>query len=112
MSSLPRLAALALRHGALTDGEPAAIVYDLGLLDERLERLRSAFPDALHALAVKACPLAAILARALDRGFGLEVASEGELELARRLGAPPERIVFDSPAKTRGEIATALAAGV
>ena len=112
MSSLSRIAPLAIRHGILTDDEPAAILYDLGALDARLDDLTRAFPGALHALAVKACPLAALLRRALDRGFGLEVASEGELALARRLGAPPDRVVFDSPAKTRGEIATALAAGV
>jgi diaminopimelate decarboxylase len=49
---------------------------------------------------------------ALDPALGAEVASLPELELALDAGLPPGRIVFDSPAKTCGELRRALALGV
>jgi diaminopimelate decarboxylase len=47
-----------------------------------------------------------------EESVGAEVASAGELELARAAGVPAERIVFDSPAKTMDELRDALAHGV
>lgn len=109
----------------LSDEEPCALFFDLDLLDRRIDALRDAFPDALHTVAVKALPLPKVLAEAVRRGLGLEVASAGELAIARSLaqtdgsdesdgtrpGLQPNRVVFDSPAKTRGEIADALSWG-
>ncbi|MCZ9343780.1 diaminopimelate decarboxylase, partial [Streptomyces sp. TRM76130] len=43
---------------------------------------------------------------------GAEVASPGELALARAAGVPAERTVLDSPAKTPQELREALALGV
>jgi diaminopimelate decarboxylase len=101
----------ALSAGLLDEESPAALFYDLDAFRDQLRSLTGAFPGALHALAVKACPLPALLRTAIDAGFGLEVASEGELAIAERLAAPASRVVFDSPAKTRREIAAALSAG-
>jgi diaminopimelate decarboxylase len=101
----------AIRAGLLDDESPAALFYDLDAFRARLRSLADAFPGALHALAVKACPLPALLRPAIGEGFGLEVASEGELALAHRLAVPEDRVVFDSPAKTRREIAAALSRG-
>ena len=42
----------------------------------------------------------------------LQAASRGELAQALEVGFPPERVVFDSPAKTRAELEYALSAGV
>lgn len=103
--------ASAIRQGLLDEDAPAALFYDLDALRARLSALSTAFPGALHALAVKACPLPALLGPAVREGFGLEVASEGEIALAHHLGAPADRVVFDSPAKTRREIALAAARG-
>jgi diaminopimelate decarboxylase len=41
----------------------------------------------------------------VEWGFGLEAASMEEVHLALQAGCLPERIVFDSPVKTRAEIA-------
>jgi diaminopimelate decarboxylase len=101
----------ALSAGLLNDASPAALFYDLDAFRDRLGALSRAFPGALHALAVKACPLPGLLRPAIDLGFGLEVASEGELAMAQRLATPVDRVVFDSPAKTRREIEAALSAG-
>jgi diaminopimelate decarboxylase len=105
------IVARALEDGLITDDEPAAIVYDLDLFRARLAALEEAFPRALNTLAVKAAPLPRLLERAAQAGFGLEVASSGEITIAERAGASGDRVVFDSPAKTRGEIAAALARG-
>jgi diaminopimelate decarboxylase len=102
----------ALAAGHLGEEQPLALFVDFSALDHQLAALRAAFPSGtLHALAIKACPVAGVLKRAIEAGFGLEAASRVELELALRL-VEPARIVFDSPAKTPGEIARALRAGV
>lgn len=90
-----------------------ALFVDLDALETRFERILAAFPDdALHAVAVKANPLASILACLVERGAGLEAASWGEIELAKSINTPADRIVYDSPAKTRRELADALELGV
>lgn len=109
--------AAAVTHGALAP-DPAAgdrgavvLVHDLDHLDRTLAELRAAFPPStLHAIAVKANPVGAILDRVAAAGMGLECASGVELEMAlRRL--PADRVVFDSPCKTVDELRRALGAG-
>jgi len=101
----------ALELGLLSGDDTAALFIDLQRLAGRARELREAFPDgALHTAAVKAAPLPPLLRCLAREGMGLEVASLGELELARSV-VPAERIVFDSPAKTRAELAYALDLG-
>ena len=107
----------ALEKGLVTGSDLSVVFYDLTLLKHRIERLVSLFPaSALHAIAVKANPLLRVLeyVRGLDvtSRVGLEAASLPELELALSAGYGPDRIVFDSPAKTYSEIEFALAQGV
>ncbi|MFJ3232553.1 diaminopimelate decarboxylase [Streptomyces sp. NPDC086787] len=102
-------------------GPDAAVV---GLLDvtgirESAAALRAAFEavtapgtPVLHTFAVKAAPLVAVVRLLGEEGVGAEVASPGELALARAAGTPPERIVLDSPAKTVAELREALALGI
>ncbi|MFF4902132.1 diaminopimelate decarboxylase [Streptomyces sp. NPDC001068] len=66
----------------------------------------------LHAFAVKANPLVPVVRLLAGEGVGAEVASAGELALARAAGVPVERTVFDAPAKTEAELREALALGV
>ncbi|MDT9691177.1 diaminopimelate decarboxylase [Streptomyces sp. P9(2023)] len=66
----------------------------------------------LHAFAVKACPLVPVLSLLDACGLGVEVASPGELALARAAGLPPSRTVLDSPAKTPADLRQALALGI
>lgn len=105
--------ASALTGGLLDEEDTAAVFYDLDALDARLGELAQAFPqDALHAVAVKAAPLPALLGRLCASGAGLEAASLPELALALESGCPPGRVVFDSPAKTVPELRRALELGV
>lgn len=105
---------LALR-GLITDEEPLCGVIDLDTVSELIAGLKAAYPEslpALHAVAAKAITLRPVLAHYAQAGLGCEVASPGELELALAAGFTADRIIFDSPAKTRTEIATALRLGV
>jgi diaminopimelate decarboxylase len=103
----------ALSEGLLDEEDTAALFYDLAGLNARFNQVVEAFPPgALHAVAVKAAPLPALLSRLVARGAGLEAASLPELHLALATGCPPDRIVFDSPAKTVSELRQALALGV
>ncbi|MFE3633045.1 diaminopimelate decarboxylase [Streptomyces sp. NPDC059168] len=109
----------AVEQGLL--GPDAAVV---GLLDvtgirESAAALRAAFDavaapgtPVLHAFAVKACPLVPVLRLLHAEGIGAEVASPGELALARAAGLPHRDTVLDSPAKTPAELREALALGV
>lgn len=100
-------------QGGLGDDAPAVLAHDLDLLGARLQQLRTSFPaSALHAVAIKANPVLGILREVVAAGLGLEAASWGEVELARAAGCAPERVVYDSPAKTRAELRRALEHGL
>jgi len=108
-----RALASALAKGLIGEDDTAVFFYDLDRLDEKFKELCGLFPpDALHAVAVKAMPMPSLLARLVVLGAGLEAASLPELHLALAAGCPPERIVFDSPAKTVSELRQALSLGV
>lgn len=100
-----------LRAGYLAEG--SVMVHELDTLTLRWGELQAAFPaSTLHAVAVKANPLREVLKVLVERGAGLEVASSGELSLALAAGCPPDRVVFDSPAKTETELREAFRWGV
>jgi diaminopimelate decarboxylase len=104
----------AARAAGIWEGSTRALVFhDLDRLEARIAELQSVFPgDTLHAVAVKANPIVALLDVVVSTGAGLEAASWEEVMLARAAGCPAERIVYDSPAKTDQELADALALGV
>ncbi|MFG1603556.1 type III PLP-dependent enzyme [Actinoplanes sp. NPDC049265] len=86
-----------------------AYVYDLGVLRATAGRLRSALPHTTLVYAVKANSHPSVvrtLAAALD---GVDVASAGELSLARSVGA--RRIMVSGPAKTDALLHAAADAG-
>lgn len=104
-----------LGKGFMRDDDSALIMYDLSFLEQRLNRLVSAFPPGtLHGLAIKANPLLRIMewARGLHPGIGVEAASIGEVHLALGAGYQPGRIIYDSPVKTVDEISFALRTGL
>lgn len=88
------------------------LVHDLDAVDFRVAELRAAFPTStLHAIAIKANPVGGLLDHLVGLGCGLEAASRAELRLALdRL--PPDRIVWDAPARTLDELRLAVASGV
>ncbi|MEU9593401.1 diaminopimelate decarboxylase [Streptomyces sp. NPDC048193] len=109
----------AVEQGLLGPGAPIAGLLDVAGIRESAAALRAAFAavtapgtDVLHAFAVKASPLVPVLRLLHEEGIGAEVASPGELALARAAGVPAERTVLDSPAKTPDELREALALGI
>ncbi len=107
----------AVEQGLLSAAEPVTALLDTTGIRASAAALTSAFAavtDApvLHAFAVKACPLVPVLRLLHEAGLGVEVASPGELALARAAGVPPCRTVLDSPAKTPAELRRALALGI
>jgi diaminopimelate decarboxylase len=125
-------------HESLTDGstyrsyEPdideVVVLYDLDAIDGCLDSVTSAFvksyhgvnaskqplqdPAIVHCFAIKSCPLSGILEYMVDRGYGLETASVGEVQQALASGCKPENVMFDSPCKSTSDIEYALRAGV
>ncbi|GAB5036217.1 diaminopimelate decarboxylase [Nannochloropsis oceanica] len=94
-------------------GEDVVIAYDLDALHTGFDSLVKAFPlHFLHCYAIKAAPMGFILQAAIRAGLGLEAASILEVESALFHGCPPEKIVFDSPAKTYKELDFALSKGI
>lgn len=60
----------------------------------------------------KTHPVPAILRQLHAQGVGAEVISELELDLALRLGVPPERIIYNGPAKSDRSLRTAIERGI
>ncbi|WP_433290948.1 alanine racemase [Actinoplanes sp. CA-030573] len=86
-----------------------AYLYDTAALRARAAMVRAALPASATLLyAVKANGHPSVVSALASVCDGLEVASGGELALAREAGA--RRIVFGGPGKTDAELSAALAA--
>lgn len=94
-------------------GETPLFVYDLAIVQARIDRLRTAMPAGLliH-YAMKANPFPPLLAAMAARADGIDVASAGEMRLALAAGAAPSAVSFAGPGKRDREIEAAIAEGV
>ncbi|GAA2283714.1 diaminopimelate decarboxylase [Streptomyces ruber] len=109
----------AVEQGLLGPDTPIVGLLDVTGIRDSAAALRAAFDavtapgtPVLHAFAVKATPLVPVLRLLHEAGIGAEVASPGELALARAAGITPDRTVLDSPAKTPADLREALARGI
>ncbi|MFI8186322.1 diaminopimelate decarboxylase [Actinacidiphila glaucinigra] len=106
----------AVERGLIGPDRPVVGLLDLDGVRAAAADLRAAFAtpgvEVTHTFAVKAASLVPVLRLLSEEGVGAEVASPGELALARAAGVPPGRIVLDSPAKTPDELREALALGI
>jgi diaminopimelate decarboxylase len=88
-------------------------LYDFDLLEARARSLRSILPSRFEiCYAVKANPSLAVVSLFASLGLGADVASRGELLLARSAGVRPERIVCSGPAKSDADLYAAVEEGV
>jgi diaminopimelate decarboxylase len=89
-------------------------VVDAPRLLRRYRAFRDAFASVLPNLVVaqsyKTAPLRSLLSVLHEEGAHAEVVSEEELALARALGVPGDRVVYNGPGKSRQAITAALAA--
>jgi diaminopimelate decarboxylase len=99
------LASLAERFGT------PLYVYDEADIRARCRAYRSAFGDGV-AYASKAFLCIAMARLVHEEGLHLDVASGGELHVARAAGFPPDRIVFHGNNKSTAELRSALDGGV
>ncbi|QPL94778.1 diaminopimelate decarboxylase [Streptomyces clavuligerus] len=107
----------AVEQGLLSEERPVAALLDVAGIKASATALKEAFAGVteapvLHAFAVKAAPLVPVVALLNGEGIGAEVASPGELAIARAAGVPAARTVLDSPAKTVRELREALDLGI
>jgi len=78
--------------------------YDLDGLQEHLKNLSSIMnedPDILLWYACKANPMSAILKVFRNNGFGIDVASKGEIDQVLRSGIKPQNILSTGPSKSK-----------
>jgi diaminopimelate decarboxylase len=87
-------------------------VYDGGLLDRTCTGFMSAFSGLRPHYSLKANPCPGVCRIISSAGFGAEVSSEFEAEIAVQAGFAPDEILYDGPAKTRCEISSALVHGI
>lgn len=88
-------------------------VYDLSILRQKYDLLRSAMPPHLKIFyAVKSNPNPALIRVLLEKGCGFDAASIGELYLLSRLKVPGNQILFTGPGKRDEELAFALSLGI
>jgi 2-[(L-alanin-3-ylcarbamoyl)methyl]-2-hydroxybutanedioate decarboxylase len=101
----------ALREQSSGAEPVCAYVYDLGALHAQLKAVRSALTERCELYyAIKANGHPAVLSALARQVEGFEVASVGEISKAVAAGAA--RLAFSGPAKTDGQITTALTAGL
>jgi diaminopimelate decarboxylase len=103
---------LPIRELAARYGTPL-YVYSAAVLDERVQRVRSAFGEhAQICYAVKANSNLSLLARMHARGIGFDLVSGGELQRLQAAGIPTRDCVFAGVGKESWEIESAVAAGI
>lgn len=94
-----------LLENLIDDSDTAVIFQSWNQLDNYLDHLKTCFPsNTHHAIVIKTNPHPSVLKHIVDLGFGLEAASLEEVKLAVQTGISFDKIVFDSPVKTRKEI--------
>ncbi|KAF4410780.1 type III PLP-dependent enzyme domain-containing protein [Streptomyces lycii] len=109
----------AVEQGLIGPADPVVGLLDVAGIRASAAGLRAAFEEVtapgtpvLNAFAVKAASLVPVLRLLADEGLGCEVASPGELALARAAGVPASHTVLDSPAKSVEELREALSLGI
>lgn len=88
-------------------------LYHGGMIVDRVRRVRAALGEGMEvSYSLKANPSLAVARLTREGGAGAEVASAGELILAREAGFVPEDIVFAGPGKTEEELELAVKEGI
>jgi len=98
---------------ALRVGQTPFYAYDRTLISERVALLRDKLPDALHIhYAMKANPMPAVVQHLAGIVDGLDLASQGEMQVALDTTMAVKNISMAGPGKRPEELAAAIAAGI
>jgi diaminopimelate decarboxylase len=88
-------------------------LYDSALLRRRHDELRAALPpELLITYAVKANPHPAVVGLLGDLYDGIDIASQGEMEIALAAGIPAAKMSFAGPGKSPAELRFAAGKGI
>ncbi len=104
-------ATASIRHLASRYGSPL-LVIDAERVRRQYRRLSAALPGVDLHYALKPLPHASVIDTLHAEGAFFDLATNGEVELVRRLKIPPQRCIHTHPIKRDGDIRTALAYGV
>jgi diaminopimelate decarboxylase len=93
-------------------GDTPLFVYDMAIVRNRVTAFRAAFPTVSLHYAVKANPNPVFVKAVAGLVDGIDVASQGEAELAMSAGMPAADISFAGPGKRDRELRRAIEAGI
>jgi ornithine decarboxylase len=102
----PALAYLAAQYGT------PLLVVDAGRVRQQYRRLQQALPGVTLHYALKPLPHPAVVGVLAGEGASFDLATNGEVEIVRRLGIDAGRCIHTHPIKRDGDIRTALDYGV
>jgi len=89
-------------------GTPS-FIYDKSIIQRKIEEVHNVLPNRFNLYySIKANPNQSILKCFLDKGCGLEIASQGELSQALQSGCISKQIIFAGPGKTFEELKLAV----
>lgn len=101
----------AIEHLVNRYGSPLFLI-DAERVRTQYRRLAAALPGVELFYAIKSLPHASVVAALRDAGACFDLATNGEVELVRRLGVGAARCIHTHPIKRDGDIRTALSFGV
>ena len=109
MNRKQQIISSAIKANVINDNLTLVGIMDLDGLQKTVKAAYAAFPqNFFHTFAVKANALVKVLELLCEYGMGAEVASPGELLIARSAGFAAKDIIFDSPAKTMADLRTCI----
>lgn len=100
-----------IEHLVSRYGSPLLLI-DADRVRTQYRRLAAALPRVDLHYAVKCMPHPAVIATLRDAGACFDLATNGEVDLVRRLGIAPGRCIHTHPIKRDSDIRTALAHGI
>ena len=84
-------------------------LYDIGEIVNHAKKLQnSIFDNAEMFYSMKANPAKEIIRLLVDIGYGVEVASMGEMKIALEAGVKPINVIFTGPGKEKEELEYAI----
>src|SRR6202040_1346436 len=101
----------AVQHLVSRYGSPLFVI-DAERVRQQYRRLVAALPGVDLHYALKPLPHASLITTLNAEGAYFDLATNGEVELVRRLKVAPERCIHTHPIKRESDIRTALAYGV
>jgi ornithine decarboxylase len=101
----------AVQHLVARYGSPL-LVIDAERVRQQYRRLSRALPGVDLHYALKPLPHSSLITTLRAEGAFFDLATNGEVELVRRLGVAPDRCIHTHPIKRDSDIRTALSFGV